>query len=146
MAFTLLKLLLYLFGLTVLVVTGSIIFLGPDATAQYGAVIADILLGDTSSVDGLNSVNTDSELRFYSGIFAGYGLILIHTATTLYKNIGRVPFLAGVMLLGGIGRAFSFYHMGPPHGLFQILLMVEFLAPMLVLFIYPAARKSTVRF
>lgn len=145
MAFTVLKLLLYLFGFTILGVTGSIIVLGADATAANGAVLADIILGDTSEVTGLGDANTDSELRFYAGIFAAYGMLLIHTAIFLREKLPRVPYLALTVMLAGIARIVSYYQLGEPHGLFQVLLFAEIGAAILVLLIYPAARRKTYR-
>lgn len=145
MAFTSLKLLLYLFGFTILGVAGSIIFLGANATAQHGAVIADIILGDTSELTGLADVNSDSELRFYAGIFAAYGLLLIHTATFLRDKMARVPYLALTIILAGAARIVSYYQMGEPHGLFQVLLFLEIGCAVIVLLLYPAARTRPFR-
>ena len=142
MARTLLNISLYLCGLIIIGVGGSIIAIGPDQTAQNARVLADILLGDTREITDFKTVNVDSEFRFYAGIFVGYGMMLLHTAATMRRNIDRVPALAGIFLLGGIGRAVSLFQVGDPHGLFSILLWLEIGVPILLFMLYQSARNS----
>lgn len=65
----------------------------------------------------------DSRERFYGAIFLGYGLAWIRAARQTPVPAGAVRWLAGIFLLGGIGRLLSLAVHGPPHP-FQVVLTV----------------------
>lgn len=85
----------------------------------------------TASVAGASDANAtvDSRERFYSAVFAGYGLAWLKAARTSPVRAGEVRLLAGVMLLGGIGRLISLVHNGRPHWFQEVLTAVEFVLP-----------------
>lgn len=141
MAYNVLKLVLYIAGVLVLCISGMIVMFGIDAAIQYFRGLADIMLGDTREITDFASPNVDSEIRFYSTILIGYGVLLIHTATTLRKNIHRVPWLALVFMCGGFARIVSLYTVGEPHGLFFVFIGIEIAVPVLVLMLYQSARR-----
>lgn len=63
----------------------------------------------TASVPGASDANAtvDSRERFYSAIFAGYGIAWLQAARNSPIRAGEVRLLAGVMLAGGVGRVLS---------------------------------------
>jgi Domain of unknown function (DUF4345) len=71
----------------------------------------------------------DSELRFYAVLWGAYGIVTIRTARGLPQGLNRVPWLALVFLLGGIGRALSLFSVGTPHPFFTTLMVIEIALP-----------------
>jgi hypothetical protein len=104
------------------------------ATATGAASVAigcyHFALG-TASVPGATDANAtvDSRERFYSAIFAGYGIAWIRAARTSPIRAGDVRLLAGVMLAGGAGRLLSRVRNGRPHWFQDVLTAVEFAVP-----------------
>jgi Domain of unknown function (DUF4345) len=104
------------------------------ATATGAASVAigcyHFALG-TASVPGATDANAtvDSRERFYSAIFAGYGIAWIRAARTSPIRAGDVRLLAGVMLAGGVGRLLSRVRNGRPHWFQDVLTAVEFAVP-----------------
>jgi hypothetical protein len=104
------------------------------ATATGAASVAigcyHFALG-TASVPGATDANAtvDSRERFYSAIFAGYGIAWIRAARTSPIRAGDVRLLAGVMLAGGAGRLLSRVRNGRPHWFQDVLTAVEFAFP-----------------
>jgi uncharacterized protein DUF4345 len=85
----------------------------------------------TASVPGATDANAtvDSRERFYSAFFAGYGFAWLRAARKSPIRAGDVRLLAGLMLLGAVGRAISMVHNGRPHWLQEVLTAVEFVVP-----------------
>lgn len=84
-----------------------------------------------ASVPGAADANAtvDSRERFYSAIFAGYGLAWIQAARRLPTSATEVRVLAGVMLAGGVGRLLSIVRNGRPHWFQDVLTGLEFAFP-----------------
>ena len=85
----------------------------------------------TASVPGATDANptVDSRERFYSAFFAGYGVAWLGAARKSPIRAGDVRLLAGLMLLGAVGRALSLVHNGRPHWLQEVLTAIEFVVP-----------------
>ena len=85
----------------------------------------------TASVPGATHANAtvDSRERFYSAFFAGYGVAWLGAARKTPIRAGDVRLLAGLMLLGAVGRVISLVHNGRPHWLQEVLTAVEFVVP-----------------
>jgi hypothetical protein len=98
----------------------------------------------TASVPGATDANAtvDSRERFYSAIFAGYGLAWLRAARTSPIRAGEVRLLAGVMLLSAIGRLISLVDKGRPHWLQEVLTAVEFVVPAVFFGIAEADQKA----
>jgi hypothetical protein len=96
-----------------------------------------------ASVPGATDANAtvDSRERFYSAIFAGYGLAWIQAARRSPISDGEVRVLAGVMLAGGIGRLISVVRNGPPHWFQDVLTGIEFAFPAAFFALTAAAKK-----
>ena len=84
-----------------------------------------------ASVPGATDANAtvDSRERFYSAIFAGYGLAWLQAARRLPVRDTEVRALAGVMLAGGVGRLISVVRNGRPHWFQNVLTGLEFAFP-----------------
>jgi hypothetical protein len=84
-----------------------------------------------ASVPGATDANAtvDSRERFYSAIFAGYGLAWLQAARRLPIRATEVRILAGVMLAGGVGRLLSIVQNGRPHWFQGVLTGLEFAFP-----------------
>ncbi|MER5974734.1 DUF4345 domain-containing protein [Streptomyces sp. NPDC002055] len=82
---------------------------------------------DSVPGEGSAGATVDSRERYYGAIFLGYGLAWIWAARRSPIPARAVRLLAGVFLLGGVGRLLSLAVHGQPHW-FQILLTAVELA------------------
>jgi hypothetical protein len=62
-------------------------------------------------------------------LFAGYGFAWMRATRKSPIRAGDVRLLAGVMLLGGIGRSISLVSNGRPHWFQEVLTAIEFIVP-----------------
>ncbi|MFD8542864.1 DUF4345 domain-containing protein [Streptomyces sp. NPDC059649] len=118
--------------------------------------IACVAIGAFHLVLGIASVpgegaagpTVDSRERFYNAIFLGYGLAWIWAARQSPIPAKAVRALAGIFLLGGIGRLLSLVVHGPPQW-FQIpLTVLELVLPPVYFWLAGAeerARAETVK-
>lgn len=98
----------------------------------------------TASVPGATDANAtvDSRERFYSAFFAGYGIAWLRAARKSPIRAGDVRLLAGLMLLGAVGRLISLVHIGRPHWFQEVLTAIEFVVPALFFGIADAEDKA----
>lgn len=141
MSLSALRIALYLSGLAILIVGGITTFFGLSTTGQIFGYLADVLLGDTRPLDHLAHPDVDSEMRFYSVIFMAFGLTVLHTASNLKTYMDRVPPLALVVFVAGCARLLTYVQAGKPHGLFDILMVLEIAVPVLIYILYRRARR-----
>ncbi|KIQ65703.1 hypothetical protein TR51_18155 [Kitasatospora griseola] len=87
-----------------------------------------VLLGN-AAIPGESSADAtvDSLGRFFGAVFAGYGLAWLHAARQTPIRATSVRLLAGILLLGAVGRILSLAVHGRPHW-FQVALTVSELA------------------
>lgn len=132
MAVKLLKLGLYALGVIAMCVALSMIFFGPHKTG-YGAATA---LSWVSNIDphvpGLDNVNVDSEMRFYSVFWFVYGLALIMAARDFATRRKYIPILLALFFAGGVVRLLSMVSYGLPHPLFLVLMSFELCLPIVL--------------
>jgi hypothetical protein len=104
-----------------------------------------LLLGN-AAIPGASSAGAtvDSWGRFMGAAFAGYGLAWLWAARQRPIPAAAVRLLAGVFLLGGVGRLISLAVDGWPHW-FQIALAVIELGMPPVFFWLAAAEERGVR-
>lgn len=115
--------------------------LGVRRTAAiFNAVLSAVHDGGVMS--GVDNPNADSELRFYSVIFIGYGIVMVQTAQNLTRHLGRVPFLLMLFFGGGVARLISLLMVGTPHSLFVVLMAVELVMPLVLGVCYLRARRD----
>jgi hypothetical protein len=79
------------------------------------------------------SAMVESELRFYAGFYAAYGLALLRAAASAEADPRAVRALAGTLFLGGLGRANAWARAGSPHPLQRALLAIELTAPVAIM-------------
>lgn len=112
--------------------------------------IACVAIGAFHLVLGIASVpgegpagaTVDSRERFYNAIFLGYGLAWIWAARQSPIPAKAVRALAGIFLLGGIGRLLSLAVHGPPQW-FQIpLTVLELVLPPVYFWLADAEERT----
>ena len=105
-----------------------------------------IALG-TASDPGATDANAtvDSRERFYSAFFAGYGFAWLRAAGKSPIRAADVRLLAGLMLLGAVGRLISLVHNGRPHWFQEVLTAVEFVVPAAFFGIAAADEKAELK-
>ncbi|UZJ32844.1 DUF4345 domain-containing protein [Streptomyces endophytica] len=79
--------------------------------------------------EGSAGATVDSRERFYNAIFLGYGLAWIWAARQSPIPAKAVRALAGIFLLGGIGRLLSLAVHGPPQWFQVPLTVLELVLP-----------------
>lgn len=135
MARNLLKFGLLFIGVAAVLIGLMFVGLGAAKTgAIFNTVLSLVYSGghDGGVMSGLTNPNADSELRFYSVIFIGYGIVLVQTAQNLTRHMSRVPFLLLLFFGGGIARLISLLSVGTPHASFLVLLVIELALPALL--------------
>lgn len=105
--------------------------------------LAHFALG-TASVpgEGRAGATVDSRERFYGAIFLGYGLAWIWAARQSPVPSRVVRRLAGLFLLGGIGRVLSMVVLGRPHWFQEVLTVLEVGLPPLYFWLSTADEKA----
>lgn len=111
-----------------------ILAIGGGATLLI--VVAHLLLG-SAAIPGASAVNAtvDSEDRFYAVIFGGYGFALLHAARDVEARAPLIRFLAVLFLAGAFARILSWIMVGPPHPFFMAMLALEFVLPVIILWL-----------
>jgi hypothetical protein len=94
---------------------------------------------------GVITASTDSQERFFSGLFAVYGLAWILVARQHPIDARAIRLLAGGLLAGGIGRLVSLIDSGLPHPFWIVMLAVEIVVPALFFTIAAADAKARER-
>lgn len=90
-------------------------------------------LGGTRTEPGMAGDPTvDSHVRFMGPVFAGYGLGWLDAASRPEPDVNRMRALAWLMAIGGAGRLATRATLGRPHRFHDLLLAVEFAAPVVV--------------
>jgi Domain of unknown function (DUF4345) len=112
-----LRVLLGVLGVSAILICGSIMILGPGATA------------------------VTAERAFDAPFWGAYGILLLAVARDIAR-LGRwVPWLAAVFFAGGVGRAVSWLAVGPPHPFFVTLMAIELLTPPVLIILWRAAGR-----
>ncbi|WP_407916477.1 DUF4345 domain-containing protein [Kitasatospora sp. NE20-6] len=102
-----------------------------------------VLLGN-AAIPGAGSPGptVDSLGRFFGAIFAGYGAAWILVARRSPVPATAVRWLAGVFLLGAVGRLLSLAVHGWPHWFQVVLTVVELALPPVFLQLADAEEKA----
>ncbi|MEV6275991.1 DUF4345 domain-containing protein [Nocardia sp. NPDC051832] len=101
-----------------------------------------IALGNDSVPDMSDAgVTADSQSRFFGAIFAGYGVAWIWAARQTPIPALAIRWLAGIFLLGAVGRAVSLAVHGWPHWFQIVLTVIEFAFPPLFFWLATADEK-----
>jgi len=86
----------------------------------------------------------DSRERFYNAIFIGYGLAWIWVARQSPVSLVAVRWLAGIFLLGGVGRLLSLAVHGQPHWFQNVLTPIELALPLVLFWLAWSVRRRDV--
>ncbi|MCX4650140.1 MULTISPECIES: DUF4345 domain-containing protein [unclassified Streptomyces] len=93
--------------------------------------------------EGSTGATVDSRERFYNAIFFGFGLAWIWAARQSPIPSTAVRWLAGIFLLGGIGRVLSVAVHGWPHWFQVPLSALELALPPLFFWLSTADERRT---
>lgn len=93
------------------------------------------------AIPGAVEVNAimDSEDRFYSTLFLGFGAALLWCAFDLQRRGSALKFLLAIFFCGGLARLISLAVTGYPSHLFFTLMWIELLLPPLVWYVHAKA-------
>ncbi|MFE9676812.1 DUF4345 domain-containing protein [Streptomyces sp. NPDC006259] len=102
-----------------------------------------VLLGN-AAIPGAGSAGAtvDSLGRFFGATFAGYGLGWLWAARRSPIPATAVRWLAGVLLLGAVGRLLSLAVDGWPHAFQVVLTVVELVLPPLFFWLADSEEKA----
>ncbi|MCP2256331.1 protein of unknown function (DUF4345) [Streptoalloteichus tenebrarius] len=104
---------------------------------------AHLALGiDSVPGEGWTGATVDSRERFYNAIFLGYGLAWIWAARRSPIPASAVRWLAGIFLLGAVGRLLSMVVYGQPHWFQVVLTVIEVLLPPVFFWLATADEKA----
>ncbi|WP_030801204.1 DUF4345 domain-containing protein [Streptomyces sp. NRRL S-337] len=92
--------------------------------------------------EGSAGATVDSRERFYNAIFLGYGLAWIWAARQSPIPAKAVRALAGIFLLGGIGRLLSLAVHGPPQWFQVPLTVLELVLPPVYFWLADAEERT----
>ncbi|TQM31551.1 DUF4345 domain-containing protein [Nocardia bhagyanarayanae] len=90
---------------------------------------------------GSSGVTADSQSRFFGAIFVGYGVAWIWAARRTPIPAPAVRWLAGIFLLGAVGRVLSVAVYGWPHWFQIVLTVIEFVLPPVYFWLADADEK-----
>ena len=74
----------------------------------------------------------ESELRYYGGFYAAFGLHVLRTAPRADRDPDAVRAIAATVFVSGLGRARGWAKVGKPHPLQRLLLALELGLPLLM--------------
>ncbi|MFE6858759.1 DUF4345 domain-containing protein [Nocardia sp. NPDC057668] len=98
--------------------------------------LAHLVLGEAAVPDmGTAAATPDSQSRFFGAIFVGYGLAWIWSVRGPIIDTRAVRWLAGIFLLGAVGRFISMAVHGWPHPFILVLTALEVLIPPLFIWL-----------
>ncbi|MFC9129060.1 DUF4345 domain-containing protein [Streptomyces sp. NPDC057099] len=102
-----------------------------------------VALGN-AAIPGAGSAGptVDSWGRFMGASFAGYGLAWLWAARQRPIPARAVRWLAGVFLLGGVGRLLSLAVHGRPHGFQIALTVIELVLPPFLFWLADAEERA----
>ena len=142
MAARILCILLIVLGLSAILIGLSIYLTGASNTGEITTQLYDHLTHMSHRSAPLDGPTVDSELRFYAPFWMAYGAILVATARKLKLYLNRVPLLSAVSFAGGVGRALAYVFTGPPHPAFVVLMVTEFVLPVIFIGLWAAVRAA----
>jgi len=112
--------------------------------------VACALIGVVHLVGGIHTVpgegaawaTVDNRERYYGAIFFGYGLAWIWVVRQRPIPSVLVNWLAGIFLLGALGRIISIIEFGWPHWFQTVLLAIEIVLPIALFVVAKADERQ----
>jgi TRAP-type C4-dicarboxylate transport system permease small subunit len=130
-----LRTLLVMFGVSCVLISLSILLVGPELVQRAFENVYAALGGPNGQGEHW-AATMDSELRFYAALFGAYGLIVLRVAARLPAEGTNVVWLAAVLFVGGIGRAISRWATGVPSPIFMVLMAIELMLPLIFVLLW----------
>jgi hypothetical protein len=90
-----------------------------------GAGLAGILLGPAMVDIATGPIGADSHYRYLSGLLLGIGIGFATTIPRIERRTARFRWLTAIVVIGGLGRLWSFIVLGPPNGPMLAALVME---------------------
>ena len=87
----------------------------------------------SASGDVPGNVTLDSNLRYFTGLWLGLGLILIWIIPTIEQQAVVLRLVSLMIFLGAIGRMISLISFGVPSTPFIVFMVIELLFPVLII-------------
>ncbi|MGZ9224272.1 MAG: DUF4345 domain-containing protein [Anaerolineales bacterium] len=109
------------------VITGALGLLA-GITADYGDYYR---VSVNPSLEG--NIVLDSNLRYFSGLWLGLGLILFWIIPSIERQKTVFRLLSGMIFIGGLGRLISMAVFGMRSPVFAMFVVLEVLFPLLIL-------------
>jgi len=106
------------------IITGPMGMISGITDKFYGLSIQDINIGN---------IILDSNMRYFSGVWFGLGLVILWIIPKIEKHKAIFRFICGMIFLGGIGRVFSIFDLGFPSIPFIFFTLLELLFPLLII-------------
>ncbi|CQA12411.1 Hypothetical protein ERS075656_06233 [Mycobacteroides abscessus] len=124
-----------------------------DKVLKYLAILTGVtclaiglyhVVGGPQTIFGGGEVNasTDSQERFFAGLFAVYGAAWIWVARLVPIPGIAIRLLAAGLFAGGLGRVVSLIDKGQPHPFWIAMLVVEIVVPAVFFAIAGAGEKA----
>lgn len=109
--------------------------------------LAGIITGITNEFYSVSNVKSnillDSNLRYFSGLWLGLGLIIFWIIPSIEKQKIIVRLIFVMIFIGGIGRVFSMVNVGSPPTLYKIFTFLEIISPILIFWQNKIAKSYT---
>ena len=83
------------------------------------------------SIEG--NIILDSNLRYFSGVWLGLGLILFWMIPSIERQKLVFRLMAIMIFIGGVGRVISILSFGVPSPVFIVFVLLELLFPVLII-------------
>jgi hypothetical protein len=83
------------------------------------------ILSGPAIVEASGPVSADSHFRYLSGLLLGIGIAFVTTIPRIERRTGRFRVLAGIVVIGGIGRFMALLIRGAPDAAMLAALAME---------------------
>lgn len=92
------------------------------------------VLGGTGAMPGDSRAtpNVESELRFYSAFWTGFGALALHAARHPERETNLIRGLSLFLFLGGLARVFAWLDSDQPDAQFLVLMGLELTLPLFI--------------
>lgn len=92
------------------------------------------VFGGTGAMPGDSRAtpNVESELRFYSAFWTGFGVLALHAARRPERETNLLRGLSLFLFLGGLARVFAWLASDQPDTQFLVLMGLELTLPLLI--------------
>jgi len=103
MSKTILRALLLLFGVIALITGGAAAFGGAEGSLQLAGLVSPLVI---STLEG---AVVDNNFRFFGGVWAGVGLMLLYAVLRWESSVALIRFGALAIFVGGLGRVMPWF-------------------------------------